>query len=215
MGWSFYGTPKYRGPERKSPGWRGLVNAVAPASVAMGAAACGSTSSTPSSTPSSSSPASPKPITVAFVPGTTTNPFYVTMQAGAQAEANKLGSKLLWQGGTEWSASSQTAYVDALLADHPSALVIAPTAATAMQAPIQKFVSAHIPVITADTTITDTSLLNSRITCNNVSGGRQAADELASLIGDTGDQREDGFAREMAASTRTCRSWPPSTTMRA
>ncbi|MGA9113271.1 MAG: ABC transporter substrate-binding protein [Candidatus Dormiibacterota bacterium] len=150
---------------------------------------------------------------MAFVPGTTTNPFYITMQAGAQAEANKLGIKLLWQGGTEWSASNQTPYVDALLADHPSALVIVPTDATAMQAPIQQFVSAHIPVITADTTITDTSLLNSRITCNNTSGGQQAADELASLIGDAGqvaiinnepgvttdDQREDGFAQEMAA----------------
>ena len=36
-------------------------------------------------------------LTIAFVPGQTTDPFYVTMERGASAEAKKLGIKLLWQ----------------------------------------------------------------------------------------------------------------------
>jgi ribose transport system substrate-binding protein len=100
-----------------------------------------------------------------------------------------------------------------LFADHPNALVIVPTDVTALKAPIEQYVNAHIPVVTADTTITDTSILSSRITCNNVEGGKMAADALASLVNDQGevavinnepgvstdDQRQDGFAQELQA----------------
>jgi len=194
-----------RGLRRK---WRRVAVSVGLASMAVGSVACGS-----SSTPSSSGVTSPKSITIAFVPGTTTNPFYISMEAGAKSEAAKLGVNLIWQGSTTWSASAQTPVVDALLAQHPSALVIVPTDQTAMKAPIQQFVNAHIPVVAADTTISDTSLLQSQITGDNSLGGTQAADTLASLIHDTGqvaiidnepgvttdDARQSGFGQQIAA----------------
>ncbi len=122
-----------------------------------------------------------KNITIALVPGLTTDPFYITMHAGAAAEAKKLGVKLTWQGGTTFSPTTQLPVVNALLAEHPSALLIAPTDVVALKAPIQKFIKAGIPVITVDTTLTDTSILASRITSNNFQGGEQAAETIAKL----------------------------------
>jgi ribose transport system substrate-binding protein len=109
------------------------------------------------------------------------------MHNGAAAEAKKLGVKLIWQGGTTFSPTAQLPVVNSLLAEHPSALLIAPTDVKALQAPIQKFVSAGIPVIAVDTTIDDTSLLTAGITSDNTQGGAAAADAIAKAAGDKGD----------------------------
>jgi ribose transport system substrate-binding protein len=132
-----------------------------------------------------------KSFTIALVPGLTVDPFYITMHNGAAAEAKKLGVKLTWQGGTTFSPTTQIPVLNSLLAEHPSALLIAPTDVKALQAPIQKFVSAGIPVIAVDTTINDTSLLKARITSDNVQGGAAAADTIARLAHDKGDVAVD------------------------
>ena len=106
--------------------------------------------------------------TVALVPGLTTDPFYITMQRGAAEEAKKLGLNLIWQGGSSFSPELQIPVLQALLAKHPDALLIAPTNDTALINPMKQYVNAKIPVITVDTTITDASILASRITSNNL-----------------------------------------------
>jgi ribose transport system substrate-binding protein len=171
---------------------------------AMGATACGSSSHATSSSKSASSPTtsssgaatssagkSTKNITIALVPGLTTDPFYITMHAGAAAEAKKLGVKLTWQGGTTFSPTSQLPVVNSLLAEKPSALLIAPTDVKALQSPIQRFTQSSIPVVAVDTTIDDTSLLTTAITSNNTQGGAAAADTIAKLAHDTGDVAVD------------------------
>jgi ribose transport system substrate-binding protein len=177
------------------------------AAAALAAAGCGSSSNSGSSGSSSGK----KHFTIALVPGLTTDPFYITMHAGAAAEAKKLGVTLTWQGGTTFSPNTQIPVVNSLLAKHPDALLIAPTDVKALQAPIQKFVNAGIPVIAVDTTINDTSLLTSRITSNNAQGGAAAADTIAKLSHDKGevavdnvtpgisttDARQSGFLAEM------------------
>ena len=197
---------------------RGLPVAVAGVA-ALGVAACGSSnkssgssgSGTSSSSGSSGSSSSGKHFTIALVPGLTTDPFYITMHAGAAAEAKKLGVTLTWQGGTTFSPNTQLPVVDALLAKHPDALLIAPTDVNALKAPIQKFTTSGIPVIAVDTTINDTSLLTSQITSNNFQGGQAAADAIAKLAHDKGqvavdnvqpgvsttDARQAGFLAEM------------------
>ena len=188
---------------------------------ALGVAACGSSkkhsssgssgSSGSSATSTSGSSGSGKHFTIALVPGLTVDPFYITMHAGAAAEAKKLGVTLTWQGGTTFNPNTQLPVVNSLLAKHPSALLIAPTDVNALKAPIQKFVSAGIPVIAVDTTINDTKLLTSQITSNNFQGGQAAADTIAKLAHDKGqvavenvqpgvsttDARQAGFLAEM------------------
>jgi ribose transport system substrate-binding protein len=184
---------------------------------ALGVAACGSSkkkssgSSGSAATSTSGGSSSGKHYTIALVPGLTTDPFYITMHAGAAAEAKKLGVTLTWQGGTTFSPNTQLPVVNSLLAKQPSALLIAPTDVNALKAPIQKFTSAGIPVLAVDTTITDTSLLTAQITSNNFQGGEAAADTIAKLAHDKGqvavenvqkgvsttDARQAGFLAEM------------------
>ncbi|MHB8294112.1 MAG: ABC transporter substrate-binding protein [Acidimicrobiales bacterium] len=194
-----------------------------PAKVAAGlaaagllVAACGSTSAAKptSTTKAPSTSAKPaKHYTIALVPGITTDPFYITMQNGAQAEAKALGVKLLWTGGTAFTPESQLPAVNALLASHPSALLIAPTNSRALVPAMKQFTSAGIPVLTVDTTVTkaDRSMLVSRITSDNIQGGQTAAKTIAKLAGYKGsvavinvspgitttDQRQTGFVDQI------------------
>ncbi|KUO96080.1 ABC transporter substrate-binding protein [Ferroacidibacillus organovorans] len=116
-----------------------------------------------------------KPIVIGFVPGVTTDPFFISMEYGAQMEAKRLGVQLIYEGGVTYSPSNQTPYVNAMVARKVSALAIAPTDLQAMIPPIRNAVKSKIPVITVDSTISDTALLASRITSNNLQGGAAAA----------------------------------------
>lgn len=198
---------------------RGIKAATSLAVVALVAAACGSTSKPTSSSATSATSAttktttSAKKYTIALVPGITTDPFYITMQNGAQKEAKALGVKLLWTGGTAFTPESQLPAVDALLAKHPSALLIAPTNSHALVPAMKQFVSAGIPVLTVDTTVTkaDRGMLVSRITSDNIQGGQTAAKTIAKLAHYKGsvavinvtpgvtttDQRQVGFVNQI------------------
>lgn len=144
-------------------------------------AGCGttSTSNKTGNTAGASGSSSGKQITIGFVPGSTTDPFFISMEVGAQNEAKKLGVKLVWEGDAQYAPSNQTPYINAMVTKKVDALITCPTDATAMIPPIKAVVKAGIPVITADSTITDTSLLTSRITSDNNQGGGAAADYLA------------------------------------
>ncbi|PSR24833.1 MAG: LacI family transcriptional regulator [Sulfobacillus thermosulfidooxidans] len=149
----------------------------------VGAAAlagCGESANN-SNASGSSSPTKPA-ITIGYVPGDSTDPFFISMEYGAQKEAKKLGVKLIWEGASQYSPSQQTPVVDSLVSRGVSALVVAPTDAKAMIPPIRNAVNSGIPVITADSTIDQTSLLTARVTSNNIQGGEAAAKILAKLI---------------------------------
>ncbi len=163
-----------------------------------------------------------KKVTVALVPGLTTDAFYITMHRGAQDAAKALGVDLVFQGAPEFNPVQQTPVLDAVIARHPDAILIAPTDKTQLVQPLKKAADAGIPVITVDTFIgTGTYQTGagsadfplSYVASDNVLGGRIAARALAKAIGDKGkvyvsnikpgvsttDQREEGFKEEMKA----------------
>ncbi|WCN82135.1 ABC transporter substrate-binding protein [Micromonospora sp. LH3U1] len=153
-----------------------------------------------------------KQLTIGFVPGIASDPFFKAMQIGAEAKAKELGIKLLWQGAPdEYSPQSQLPFVDSMLTQRVDGLVLVPTDPDALQPSVTKAQSAKIPVVTVDTTVTDQSYLTSAITGDNVEGGRQAAKTLAEQIGKSGEVflmsgsptattnqlREKGFTEEL------------------
>ncbi len=165
-------------------------------------------------------PAQAKGFTIALIPGLTTDPFYITMHAGAAAAAKALGATLMFQGGSDFNPVTQVPVLDAVIARHPDAILIAPTDKTQLVEPLKKAVAAGIPVITVDTYIGtgqyqtgsgDADFPLSYIASDNVLGGRIAARALARAIGGKGkvyvsnvkpgisttDQREQGFKLEM------------------
>ena len=162
----------------------------------------------------------PEDITIVLVPGLTTDAFYITMNAGAQAAAEDLGITVDFQGAEEFNPTLQIPVLDAVIARQPDAILIAPTDTTQLIEPLRRASDAGIAVITVDTFIDDGSYQDgagdgdfpmSYIASDNVAGGRVAARSMAEAIGESGtvyvsnvrpgisttDQREEGFKLEM------------------
>ncbi len=161
-----------------------------------------------------------KKFTIALVPGLTTDAFYITMRKGAEAAAKSVGAELTFQGAPDFNPVTQSPVLDAVIARHPDAILIAPTDKTQMVQPLKKAADAGIPVITVDTFIGTGNYQTGSgnadfplayIASDNVLGGKMAARALAKAVGDKGkvyvanvkpgisttDQREEGFVAEM------------------
>ena len=124
-------------------------------------------------------------ITVAFIPGIASDPFFKAMELGARKAADELGVKLMWQGSSvDYSPQEEIPFVDAAFANKVDALILVPTDPDSLQASVAKAEALKIPVVTVDTTVTDQTYLTSHITGDNVDGGRVAAKALAEQIGD-------------------------------
>ena len=197
------------------------VGLAAVAVVGLGLAACSSSgSSSPSSSSSASSSSSSGGGSTSFaknnlelVVGTKSDDFYITMECGAQAEAKKLGAKLTVNGPADFSVSEQAPILNSVAATKPDALMVAPTDAKALDPELTRIQNAGTKLIFVDTTSSDASLGVSRISTDNVGGGKVAADNLGQQIGGKGtvavinvnpgisttDARIQGFANEMKA----------------
>jgi ribose transport system substrate-binding protein len=124
--------------------------------------------------------------TVAYVVGAASDPFFLSMKAGASAEAKKLGISLVWQGNPSvYSSATQLPIVQTLLATKPSALVLAPTDTKALQPVVAQYIAKKIPVFNVDSGDANQGNITSWVTGNNSQGGQAAADALASAIGYT------------------------------
>src|SRR5256886_1763758 len=153
-----------------------------------------------------------KTYTFYLVAGIASDAFYLTMKKGAQAQAKKLGNvKVIFTGSpAAFSPSTQIPFLNGAIARKPDAILIAPTDKTALIAPIQRAISAGIPVATVDTFISK-KIAFTNVSTDNVAGGKAAADALVKAIGGSGevaaisvnpgisttDQRSQGFAAEL------------------
>jgi ribose transport system substrate-binding protein len=196
-----------------------VAGLAAVAVIGLGLAACSSSgSSSPKSSSSSSSSSGSASSGFAknnleLIVGTKSDDFYITMECGAEAEAKKLGAKLTVNGPADFSVSEQAPILNAVAASKPDALMVAPTDAKALDPELNRIQSAGTKIIFVDTSSSDTSLGVSRISTDNVGGGKVAADNLGQQIGGKGtvavinvnpgisttDARIQGFQAEMKA----------------
>ncbi|MBB4685603.1 ABC transporter substrate-binding protein [Amycolatopsis jiangsuensis] len=144
-------------------------------------AACGSGQVGQSGSGDSGDTANSKKLVL--VPGVQAEPFYISMQCGAQAEAKKLGYELTTQAPQKFDAAMQTTIVNAMGSNPPAALLVTPTDDQAMLAPIQQVKNRGSKIIEVDTTLKDTSVAESSISSDNTEGGKLAAQTLAKLVG--------------------------------
>lgn len=184
----------------------------APAATSTSAAAASGTSTSAAATTGAGS--SGAPLHIALVTGDNHDPFYVTMNKGAQAAAKALGATVTWQGPSVYGAQAQIQILDAVKSGHPSALLVAPDDVKALIGTLGDFKSAGVPVITVDTDVNDTSVRLGNITSDNVLGGELAEQFLAKhipagskvvYVGEppgvsTTDQREQGFVKAVKSS---------------
>jgi len=149
------------------------------------------------------------------------DPFYFTMQRGAEQAISRLsGSELITQIPENWNATVQTPMLDAMVARGDlDFLFLAPVDKEAMVAPLQNAADSGLPILTVDTFIGDGDYENGPVTfpisyigSDNVLGGQIACDALAKAIGEKGkvyiqnvkpgvsttDQREEGCKDALA-----------------
>ena len=159
-------------------------------------------------------------MSIALIVGVRGDPFYVTMQRGAQAEADKVGADLSVDGPAQFDPVQQTPIVDAIIARKVDALVIAATDKQAMIEPMRRANDAGIKVISVDTFIGDGDYANGPVTfplsyigSDNVQGGMIGCDALIKAAGGKGkfyiqnvkpgisttDQREEGCKNAISA----------------
>ncbi|MFC9895946.1 ABC transporter substrate-binding protein [Nocardia sp. NPDC127579] len=121
-----------------------------------------------------------------LIPGVADEPFYISMQCGAEAKAAELGYSIDTQAPTKFDAAQQTPVLSGVVANKPGGILIAPTHATAMAGPMKQARNAGIEIIEVDTALDDTSIAQSSIASDNTAGGELAARTLAKLIGERG-----------------------------
>jgi ABC-type sugar transport system substrate-binding protein len=185
-----------------------ITGMAAIAAVGLSLSACGSSSSSSSGGGSTAAKKN-----LELVLGTKSDDFYVTMSCGAQAEAKKLGVNLTVNGPANFSPSEQAPILNSVAASKPDALIVAPTDATALNPELQRIQTAGTKIVFVDTTSSSSSLGVSRISTDNLGGGKLAADSLGKQLGGKGtvavinvnpgisttDARIQGFSQEMQA----------------
>ncbi|WP_041581753.1 ribose ABC transporter substrate-binding protein RbsB [Salisediminibacterium selenitireducens] len=140
-------------------------------------------------------------ITVGFSISTLNNPFFVTLQEGAEAHAEELGIELLMVDAQDDDAK-QINDVEDLITQGVDVILINPTDSTSVVAAVEAANSAGIPVITVDRGA-DGGDVVAHIASDNVAGGEMAGELLIELVGDGADVAElEGISGSSAARER-------------
>jgi len=125
---------------------------------------------------------------IVMIPGVSGNEGYDSVVCGAKeiASKNKDKVKLTVQAANTFDPAAQTPILQAAIATHPDAILIAPTDATAMIAPIQQAIAAGIKVVLFDSNLASPSGTSAWVGVDNAAGGKIAADTMAKLIDEKG-----------------------------
>jgi len=150
--------------------------------------------------------------TIAVIPKATTHLFFVSVHAGVNAAAREFGINVIWNGpGEETDSSRQIEIADAMIARHVDAIAISATDRDALVAPMERAISAGIPVTVFDSGLAIDNYVTF-VATDNYDAGRTAAHKIAALLNDKGKiavimqrpggqstvQREQGFQDAIA-----------------
>ena len=130
-----------------------------------------------------------KSLRIAVCPKGTVHEFWQTVKAGADAAAEEIGGEVLWKGpAQETMVAEQITILEDFIASKVDAIVMAACDAKALVDVAEKATDAGIPVVTIDSGLAEEEDVSvSFVATDNVAGARQAATELARLIGGKGE----------------------------
>lgn len=149
---------------------------------------------------------------IAVIPKGTTHVYWKSVEAGANKAASEFGVKVTYIGPQREDDRSQQIDIVANQALQNDAIVLAPLDATALRAAAKDVADAGKPVVIIDSALADSeSFITSYVATDNREGGRIAARNIATLLGDKGkvavlryvqgsastEQREEGFLEEI------------------
>jgi ribose transport system substrate-binding protein len=126
--------------------------------------------------------AAPAGLNVLVIVKATNSQYWTYVFAGAKKAVAQLGIQGSYLGApAESDIAQQVSITEDAISRHPSAIVIAPTAAKPLVAPIERATAAGIPVIVIDSSV-ETDKYASFIATDNEAAGRLAADQLAAFV---------------------------------
>lgn len=154
-------------------------------------------STAPTSAPASTAPSSAaltaKDLNVGLVVKTLSNPYWVSMQKGAEAEAARLGAKITTQAaGSESAIQEQTDKLTAMAGQNFNCFAVAPINPTNLINPLKTIAGKGVPIVNVDAAIDQASLQSNNITLltfiasNNETAGGLAGAQMSKLLGGTG-----------------------------
>jgi ribose transport system substrate-binding protein len=159
-----------------------LLSVTAASALALSLAACGGSSGGgTAANPSGKATGGSGSKNITLMVGVKGDPFYVSMQCGAQEAATAAGAKLTVQGPDKFDATLQNPMLDAVASSKPDALLVAPNDVKASAPPLKRIQDAGTKVVLVDTTVTDPTIGVSRIATDNNLGGQKAAEALQEL----------------------------------
>jgi ribose transport system substrate-binding protein len=159
-----------------------LLSVTAASALALSLAACGGSSGGgTAANPSGKATGGSGSKNITLMVGVKGDPFYVSMQCGAQEAATAAGAKLSVQGPDKFDATLQNPMLDAVASSKPDALLVAPNDVKASAPPLKRIQDAGTKVVLVDTTVTDPTIGVSRIATDNNLGGQKAAEALQQL----------------------------------
>lgn len=139
--------------------------------------------------------------TIGLAVSTQNNPFFVTLKEGVEAEAQKLGLKLVVVDAAD-DSGKQAAGVDDLLQQKVKVLLINPTDSEAAAASVNRAAQAGVPVVSIDRSVQGADVA-AHIASDNVAGGKMAADFIVSKLPQGGEMVElEGIPGSSAARER-------------
>jgi ribose transport system substrate-binding protein len=173
-------------------------------------AACGSSSATPAA--SAGGGTATKPF-IAIVSKGSQHQFWQAVKKGATDEAAAKGAEISYEGpASESEVDKQLTMLQTALDKKPAAICFAALDSKAATPLLEKAKAANIPVVGFDSGV-DSTIPVTTVTTDNAKAAGEAADHMATLIGDagkvavivhdqtskTGQDRRDGFLAQMKA----------------
>ena len=124
--------------------------------------------------------------TIAVVPKGTAHVFWNSVQTGAMAAGEKYNVNVVWNGpAQETEYDRQIEIVDSMAARHVDGLAVAAAERKALVQPIERAISAGIPVVVFDSGV-DSDKYLSFVATDNYFAGQMAAREMAKLLREKG-----------------------------
>jgi len=169
------------------------------------------------STPAAAGQGSGSPVTVGLITKTETNPFFVKMKEGAQAQATQNGAKLLTGAGAkDGDNEGQVTALENMVNAGAKGILITPSDTKAVVPSIQKARDKGVLVIALDTATDPQSAVDALFATNNFNAGQLIGQwAKADMAGKTpviatldlqpgitvGAQRHNGFLQGMGLAT--------------
>lgn len=138
--------------------------------------------------------------TIAVIPKGTTHDFWLTVKAGAEAAGKEFGAQTVWKGpDKETEVVKQINIIEDFITMEVDAIVMAACDAEAMVGVVQRAMDAGIPVVTIDSGVKSDAPITF-VATDNVAGAKAAGEELARLIGGSGEVGLIPFVKGAATS---------------